>query len=140
MQAKDAAGDATGSAKDAAGDVAGSAKSAAGDAKGSGKDVLGDLKGKGKDLAGSVNEATPNLSANPFDDALGKVSVQQHDLVRYIDFPHSILLRQDTPAYIFDWKASRGEQPQNNASITDHVYWGCQFLYWPWRPLIIPAW
>ena len=88
LQAKDAAGDAAGSAKSAAGDVAGSAKSAAGDAKGSGKDVLGDLKGKGKDLAGSVNEATPNLSANPFDDVLGKVSFWDHgqDIALYEKF------------------------------------------------------
>ena len=83
IQAKDAAGDAAGSAKSAAGDAAGSAKSAAGDAKGSGKDVLGDLKGKGKDLAGSVNEATPNLSANPFDDALGKVSAWSQCIISW---------------------------------------------------------
>ena len=63
LQAKDAAGDAAGSAKSATGDVSGSAKSAA-----------GDVKGAAQSAGRQVDQATPDLSANPFDNILGKVS------------------------------------------------------------------
>ena len=60
-------------AKQAAGDASGSAKDVAGDAKGAAKSATGDVKRAAKDAAGSVNEASGNLSANPLDDAIGKV-------------------------------------------------------------------
>ena len=60
-------------AKTAAGDISGSTKDTAGDVKGAVKSASGDAQQAAKKAAGSVNEASGNLSANPFDDLLGKV-------------------------------------------------------------------
>ena len=61
-------------AKSAVGDASGTAKDVAGDAKGAAKSASGDAQQAAKKAAGSVNEASGNLSANPLDDAIGKVS------------------------------------------------------------------
>ena len=74
LQAQDAAGDAAGSAKSATGDVSGSAKSAGGDVAQSAKSAVGDVKGAAQSAGRQVDQATPDLSANPFDDILGKAS------------------------------------------------------------------
>ena len=68
--------------KEATGDAAGSAKSAAGDLKGAAKSASGDAQQAAKKAAGSVNEASGNLSANPLDDAIGKVLVSYQILPR----------------------------------------------------------
>lgn len=73
LQAQSAAGDAAGAAKSAAGDVQSSAKSAAGDVAQGAKSASGDAQGAAKGAARQLDEATPNLSANPFDDIVGKV-------------------------------------------------------------------
>ena len=71
VQAQDAAGD----AKSAAGDATGSAKSAGGDVAQSAKSAAGDAKGAAKSAGRQVDQATPDLSANPFDELLGKVQI-----------------------------------------------------------------
>ena len=78
MQAQDAAGDAAGSAKSATGDVTGSAKSAGGDVASNAKSAAGDAKGAAQSAGRQIDQATPDLSANPFDDLLGKVGAGLH--------------------------------------------------------------
>ena len=54
--------------------MSGSAKSAGGDVAQSAKSAVGDVKGAAQSAGRQVDQATPDLSANPFDDVLGKVS------------------------------------------------------------------
>ena len=73
MQAQSAAGDVAGKAKSATGDVSGSAKGAGGDIASKAKSATGDVKGAAKSAGRQIDQATPDLSANPFDDLAGKV-------------------------------------------------------------------
>ena len=75
LQAKNAAGDVAGKAKSATGDVSGSAKGAGGDIASKAKSATGDVKGAAKSAGRQIDQATPDLSANPFDDLAGKVSI-----------------------------------------------------------------
>ena len=75
LQAKNAAGDVAGKAKSATGDVSGSAKGAGGDIASKAKSATGDVKGAAKSAGRQIDQATPDLSANPFDDLAGKVSL-----------------------------------------------------------------
>ena len=68
-----AAGDAAGSAKSAAGDAQGGAKSSTGDVSQAAKSAAGDAKGAAQGAGRQLQQATPDLSANPFDDIAGKV-------------------------------------------------------------------
>ena len=53
--------------------MSGSAKSAGGDVASSAKSAAGDAKGAAQSAGRQIDQATPDLSANPFDDLLGKV-------------------------------------------------------------------
>ena len=73
MQVQSAAGDVAGQAKSAGGDASGSAKDVGGDLASKAKSATGDAKGAAKSAGRQIDQATPDLSANPFDDLAGKV-------------------------------------------------------------------
>ena len=75
MQAQSAAGDVAGKAKSATGDASGSAKGVGGDIASKAKSATGDVKGAAKSAGRQIDQATPDLSANPFDQLTGKVSL-----------------------------------------------------------------
>ena len=73
MQVQSAAGDVAGQAKSAGGDASGSAKDVGGDIASKAKSATGDVKGAAKSAGRQIDQVTPDLSANPFDDLAGKV-------------------------------------------------------------------
>ena len=91
MQAKSAAGD----AKSSLGDATGSAKSAGGDVAQNAKSAVGDVKGAAQSAGRQVDQATPDLSANPFDDILGKVSFAMMQKLNFGSPPRNIRINRE---------------------------------------------